>query len=907
MSYRVPRQTSTRQEQPAPPPHKLLALAALNLLLTCTLLFADPASHAPVLLLFVVLSLAPVAARSFLAVPCTAHLYLVPTLHSLVAVLWGNPMLSLCARLVVVVQCITVVRKPIKASCYIAAVNAVGLAVEDWVRTQTLAAVILTSVVQFLGQMIAVNLICRDTAEFPDIQTNNSTQIVEEACSQTDPSAPISVATQTCTTSETVSTMVQTEQNRENDPELYLRFFHALQHPAFIVDLNVNVQAAAPNIVNGSAAAMLRSHSNLFDEARLESSNCTLNELMHTFRRRVEYPALKAERIRINPKLAFSSDGDVESVYDVTVSTFDSNEMRMVGIVMMETPKDREKEKQVLENFKTSLICSLSHELFSPINSLIMALNLLPAGTSAQGEDYKAISTANAEFLHSKISDLIDYTKIELNDFKLEESEFNVGHLFDDLERILKYSGLQNGNRLTFKTQTSANRKLLIHADRSRIKQVLVKLITNANKYTKRGEIAVAAAEKSDDLNVIFSVRDTGAGMGKDKLDQIFASMTEKAKFLQEHNSGSTKLPGMGLEIAKRICECMGGNLRATSTFGKGSTFSFEIPICRIYTTPILEQREIPDISGSPTYSKSLTELPMLGMVPLLPIHNNSANKIPGEPATRNSEPRQYQNLATRRPQPSKWQSKRRGSGTLPHPMRGREMAAANRDLMYSLNRVQKLPAISERTETWDVAAEQLNEGAMDVKAKMLQYSDEKLKLRLGGRRMTMELEDVPRERRVTQEAASSANEELHVPEQEGEKEGVILITDDDAFNRMVLRGIISKLKIRTIEAVNGEEAVDAVGKSIKAESKCVILMILMDLNMPTMDGVQAAREIRKLEKAHSRVYKIPIVAVSAHNTENDQSLCFKAGMQEFASKPVQAKDVERIVKTYVNTTFLGT
>eukprot|EP01022_Parablepharisma_sp_SALTPOND_P033408 TRINITY_DN88676_c1_g1_i1.p1 TRINITY_DN88676_c1_g1~~TRINITY_DN88676_c1_g1_i1.p1 ORF type:complete len:1133 (+),score=124.53 TRINITY_DN88676_c1_g1_i1:84-3401(+) len=831
-------------------------------------------------------------------------LYLNPVLYVAFGLIRNSPMALASVKLIILMQCLKFPMWKSKSVLFLIAANVISVAIEGWDQFS-----FYTFAIQFAVQLWAFcYLPCSpDKTEYPTqtgnvscLSTSIQTEIKQsvETCSQvTDLFELASICTQTPNSTleekqmQTENTRTETEvQTDERD--VYLEFFQSLKHPAFIIDLNVNVQAATPNIVNSPAKTLLRSNESLFENAHLEESNCSLSELLSTFRRRVEHPSLKTDRMKIKSgRIGVAMNS--EAVYDVTVSTFDaSNDLRMVGIIMMEAPKDREKEKLILEHFKTSLVCSLSHELFSPINSLILALNLLPSSTVEQKEDYKTMALANAELLSSKISDLIDYTTIELNDFKLQESEFYVETLFEELERILKYGGLQKKNKLIFQTLTCANRKLLIHADKRRIKQVLIKLITNANKYTEKGEISVTASEKADDLDVVFSVNDTGIGMTKEKVDQIFASLPEKAKFLHEHNDGSTKLPGLGLEIAKRICECMGGNLIATSTQKEGSVFSFEIPVCRIYTTPVLS-------SSLRRVSTTDSKNQMHGEVEEAkgrPMHSKQIFK------QKTGDTQTIENLRPTINEPKRI-LKRRGSGTTLKPLREQKSMRiphrmdflSSHNIPHAQQQEAQLMSIAEKAESGDIPTEiEIGSENTDLYEKMQLYSRGRNNLR-STIHENMSVEDLAKKAINTEESKERASgcEKKH---------GVVLITDDDSFNRMALRGMLAKFHVKTLEAVNGKEAVDVVAKSIQKSSNYVVLMILMDLNMPEMDGVQATREIRKLEKLHKRVYKVPIVAVSAHNTEQDRVLCFKAGIQEFVPKPIQAKDVEKIVQTYVNT-----
>ena len=127
----------------------------------------------------------------------------------------------------------------------------------------------------------------------------------------------------------------------------------------------------------------------------------------------------------------------------------------------------------------------------------------------------------------------------------------------------------------------------------------------------------------------------------------------------------------------------------------------------------------------------------------------------------------------------------------------------------------------------------------------------------------------------------------------------VVLIVDDIYFNRMVISEMIKKFHITTKEANNGAEAINIVEKSFYKSSKCDIKLVLMDLNMPVMNGVQSTIRIRELEQIHRKKIKIPIVGVTAHDSINDRNGCSNAGMQDYVVKPITNEMIENILKTY--------
>ena len=340
---------------------------------------------------------------------------------------------------------------------------------------------------------------------------------------------------------------IEQETDSGKEKPMYQEFFINLPQPAIIVDLNVNIHTALPAILNPKAEELLCSCENFYQESMLEASNFSLHDLINSSRRKVTQHIVLRDIIKMQTHSLKNSSVPVttEKVFDIAASSFECDkERRMMGIILMEIPKDRGREKEVLETFKASLICTLSHELYNPMNSLLSLLNMMPnCYDDDSKEDLKENALVSAELLHCKIQDLIDYTKIELNEFKAEEIEFFVDELFIELRKIFKYEVNHRGNHLSFETKTSGSRRLFILADRQRIKQILVKLVSNANRYTTNGEINVRACENPDNLDVAFSVTDNGVGISKEKLTLIFASLNEKAKLVKSLYEGSTKLP----------------------------------------------------------------------------------------------------------------------------------------------------------------------------------------------------------------------------------------------------------------------------------------------------------------------------------------------------------------------------
>ena len=710
-----------------------------------------------------------------------------------------------------------------------------------------------------------------------------------------------------CGKPHSVSACVQAEPDPEEieHTQIYEYFFKTMQHAAFIIDLNVNTQEAKAAIPNSQAAVLMSDCDNLFEDSRLEKQKGSLNSLIYTIRRKVAQQVTYQDTATIQIKS--SAPKPVEKSYNVTAFTFEyGNDSRMLSLIMMEIPTSMKQEMEALDSFKESLMCSLSHELNTPMNSLIPLLKMMPSCPNVEnGDDHKELALASAELLQSKIRDLIDYTKIEMKDFKMETSEFYVEDLFVELHRIFQYEVLHKKNRLDIKINTRGNKRLLILADKARIKQVLIKLIANANKFTNKGLVAVIASENRDNLNVSFAIRDTGAGMSKDSLGLIFASLPEKAKYIREHHNEFAKLPGLGLDIAKSICTQMNSKLMVTSQEGRGSCFSFEMPVCRIYSN--ISAQTIPefvkdtqtlnfqlfhktkDDSVYPGEKKEKPKKKRSSRMKLTQINSSEEKKI--------TEKTKDTNLLE---PPSKLLRCNSGIKLVKMRYSGKRnqfVEQKNREKMFHLMKTASAIPLGSTMRTLE--EEEVCEEKTQVTDMMRLYGSFVRNNPVNSKIIHTNM--VPRTLPslvsiLSPTACGTAIEQIVLKPRKNE---VVLITDDQYSNRVVIREMLKKIKVQSIEAINGEEAVNKVEKSFSDDSAITIKLIFMDLNMPVKDGVQATVEIRKLERSYNRNGLIPIVAVTAHDTTNDQNACFEAGMQDYVLKPVDAITLHRLVSEY--------
>ena len=614
---------------------------------------------------------------------------------------------------------------------------------------------------------------------------------------------------------------------------IYEGFFNKMSHPLLIIDMNSNMEKAMSHILNPAANELIKSCGKYFYQgSKLEKFDGSLSDFIWSMKGKVQQKINYSDTIRI-PAAARS-----KSVYSLTSSVFDvDKEIRVLGIILIEISKTVEQELSAVENFKASLISALSHELNNPMNTLIPILEIISKNDiEAIDDNLRKMAVTNIYLLQRKIRDLIDYASMELGDMKLIQTEFCLNDMFEEIKEIFKLEMDHKSNIFITKIESNCQ-KMILFTDKNRLEQVLIKLVSNANKFTNKGIINLTAKECKQDFNVFFSIKDTGVGISKEKQEIIFAPVNHKDKY----QSKFARLPGLGLEIAKGLCKCMNSKLNVTSEEGKGSNFSFELPTCQLADFDSLVS--LTRIKESKARNRLLNnKKTCISTSNLLITFLDEIIKLRG--------PIMKPNNILKEDKKNQLSIKHHESSNL-----------KNSSEILSMS--PKLPWESDHT-VLDEKSEICN--------KLKKYSDfNKIKATTN--------EKIPIEPKVRKQ--------------------LVLVTDDVYSNRMVIKTMLNNLKVSAIEAINGEDAVSIIKKFFCEDSEADIQLILMDLSMPVMDGIEATVEIRKLEKSNKRKFMIPIIAVTAHNGTSDKNACFKAGMQDYVLKPVSTRVIKSIMQKY--------
>ncbi len=519
---------------------------------------------------------------------------------------------------------------------------------------------------------------------------------------------------------------------------------------------------------------------------------------------------------------------------------------------------------------KGTFLANMSHEIRTPMNAIIgMTELVLDTPLTSTQREYLEIVLQSGDSLLTIINEILDFSKIESGSIEFENVPFDLAELLDETLKTFSLRAHAKGIELACQVANDVPETLL--GDPMRLRQVLVNLVGNAVKFTDQGEVLVAVsveAREAQEVVVRFSVIDTGIGIPAQKNQSIFDAFTQADASTTRRYGGT----GLGLTIARRIVEHAGGRIWVESEPGRGSRFHFTLPM---------------KVAVAPT--KSRDDADRLRGLPALVIDDNATNRRILEETLRNwgIEPV----MAASGPE-ALYLARHRASTTDRFALVLTDAHMPDMDGPDFIERLRELPH-GESTPvivmTSGDRAHELERFAQLCIAAHLLKPVHRTELLAA----ILKCVEPPRSPLAsTGDATSSVETPVELPALK------ILLAEDGLANQRLAIGLLEKWGHRVVLAQNGQEAVEAAARE-------PFDLILMDVQMPVMDGLEATAKIREQER--ERGGHVPIVAMTARAMRGDRALCLAAGMDGYVSKPVRRQELYDAIAPFVRTEGLIT